>query len=178
MLVLAAGLAAGCAGTEVAGASDDGAVTGGPDGGLPVVDLCTDMINDAPVTHPSCAESCGCAVRGTTPLVNGTYVLTDLVNYTQDCTALSEGEVKGKLRVMGNVMEVIMQQPAGAIGDTITSRMRYTFQLSGGTMNVQWTCPPSDGGVPSQAITYASDGRSVHFTILPGTHGDSVFVRQ
>ena len=62
-----------------------------------------------------------------------------------------------------------------ALGETVVTRMRYMFQLAGGVLQMQWTCPPSDGGVASQVVTYASDGRSMRFAILPGTHGDTVF---
>src|SRR5262245_12097931 len=141
---------------------------------------CNEITNDAPIIHPRCIGSCdGCPRSGTTPLANGTYALTDLLMYSVDCDSLTTTNVRGKMQVSGTVMNLVIQQPAAGVGDTVMGRMQYTFTLSGATMNVQWVCPSMDGGTPATTgVNYVADGRKFHFSILPGVQGDAIFAPQ
>jgi hypothetical protein len=167
-------LGAACAGRV--GAPDD---TTMPDGGAVVLVPCNDLTNDAPTIHPTCEGTCsGCPQSGTPAIPDGMYALKNYVSFGQDCSLLTTSDVRAKLRIAGGTMNLVIQEPAGAAGDTVTERMTYMFQLSGGLLNLQQTCPSSDAGVTNQVVSYASDGKAYHFTFLPGTNGDTVFTRQ
>jgi hypothetical protein len=172
--VLACALAsAACAGSGPAGEGDP---TATPDAGMAVmVGPCNDLENDAPTVHPSCTCT-GCPTSGTATPKDGTYTLKTMVNYTDSCQTLATTtNIRGKLRVTGNTMDVIMEQPSSAAGDTFVEKMRYTYQLANGVFTVTWVCPPADGGLIQQVIGYNSDGKSLHFATLPGTQGDTLF---
>jgi hypothetical protein len=173
---LVAALASALASAACAGSAPSDDPTTTPDGGMAVmVGPCNDLENDAPQTHPSCTCT-GCPTSGTAAMKDGTYTLKTMVNYTTDCQTLAATtNIRGKLRVTGNTLDLIMEQPSSAAGDTFIERMRYTYQLSNGVLTVQWVCPPADGGLASQVIGYNSDGKSLHFATLPGTQGDTLF---
>jgi hypothetical protein len=148
------------------------------EGGAPVVvDSCNDLEMDAPTIYASCSTCVGCPTTGAPAITEGTYNLTKLVLYLADCNRLTTTPLAGKMRVRGNVMDVVIKQPASAIGDTVIDRMQYTYTLNGSFLSVHWNCPDVNSGLPLQGVNYNSDGRSLHFAILPGTRGDTVFVR-
>jgi hypothetical protein len=165
---------AACAGRQ----DDGGEPTLTPDSGLAVSEgPCNTLTNDAPVIHTACSCT-GCLQTGTAAIPNGTYVMKMLVNYTQDCPMLAAENIRGKMVVNGNVMDVVIEQPGVVVGDTEVARMRYTYTLASGIMTLDWTCPPSDGGLTSEVINYYSDGKTFRFQSLPGTHGDTIFAAQ
>jgi hypothetical protein len=168
-------VAIGCAGDETVPSIDSTAIKA--DGGdADAVASCNDLANTAPITHPTCNNSCpGCPTTGTPALKDGTYALRNLVLYSVDCASLTTANVRGRLRVAGNVMDLVIAQPGAAIGDIETTRMQYTFTFSNGALSLQWTCAPAGGPAASQGVNYSSDGKLFRFSILPGTHGDTVF---
>jgi hypothetical protein len=139
---------------------------------------CNDLVIDGPTIFASCSTCVGCPTSGAPAIAEGTYDLSKLVLYLADCNLLTSTPLAGKMRVRGNVMDIAIKQPGSAIGDTVVDRMQYTYTLNGTFLSVHWSCPDANSTLPLQGVNYNSDGRSLHFAILPGTRGDTVFVRR
>jgi hypothetical protein len=168
-----------CAGEDPFPFDGGGAVTN--DGGLrsEIVMPCNDLVNTAPTTYPTCEGMCpGCPGpgSGTSPIRDGMYVMKQLVMYTEECDLQTGSSIRGRLQVAGSIMNLVIEQPGTSVGDIVTLRTQYEFQLSNGQLNMRWTCPAGTSAALTQGVNYASDGRAFRFSILPGILGETVFV--
>jgi hypothetical protein len=178
-LLAACAVAGACAGTGDPIIGGGGGETGTPDSGMTVMvdPPCNDLANTAAPIHISCGTCTNCPESGSPAVTDGTYGMTTLVLYTSDCERLTTASFAGTMQVRGSVIDLVIQQPGSAIGDTVTSRFRYQYTLSGSNMSVLWTCGGTQENPTTQGVNYFSDGKALRFSIMPGTRGDTVFKR-
>ncbi len=164
----ASGSDSGGGGTDSGGGGDAGTGDTGADANV----VCNTLVNDGPSVPLNLVTAAAPAATGGT-IGDGTYLLSDVTVYGSP-VATSIGTAKGKLKLTGNVADIIVDSS----GKTTTSSS--TFTKSGHTLAATQTCPTAQMQNIDYSVVTSDAGKPaiVLFLDVQGKTAGETFVMQ